>query len=168
VDPTFTVNKITDWKVGGYKEYVDEAKRQGYNCKAIVALAAEKKRESYRSVERRVKRMIAGRVKYYMKWVNRLSDCSSTSHSAYNYEFRNNLLYVVGRRVDVKRLGDYQITDNSIYLGVDSRFYSTGVYIGLAKNQESQTNKKWQFKHIRQNKKTYNTETNYEYLYLCK
>ena len=43
---TFTVNKITDWKVGGYKEYVDEAKRQGYNCKAIVALEAEKKRKA--------------------------------------------------------------------------------------------------------------------------
>jgi len=131
--------------------------------------ATEKKLKRARArIARRAQNRETGGIKYYMKWVNRLSDCSSTSRSAYNYEFKNNLLYVVGQRVDVERLGDYQITDNSIYLGVESRFYSTGVYIGLAKNQESQTNKKWQFKHIRQNKKTYNTETNYEYLYLCK
>lgn len=54
-----------------------------------------------------------------MKWVNRLSDFFNPS--AYNYEFKNNLLYFVGQRMDVKRKGDYYITDNTMYLDVENR-----------------------------------------------
>ena len=57
---TYTINKITEWKVGAYKKYVKEAKRRNISCgvksannkqvkadeKARLALAAEKKRKA--------------------------------------------------------------------------------------------------------------------------
>jgi hypothetical protein len=57
---TYTINKITEWKVGAYKKYVKEAKRRNISCgvksannkqvkadeKARLALKAEKKRKA--------------------------------------------------------------------------------------------------------------------------
>jgi len=57
---TYTINKITEWKVGAYKKYVKEAKRRNISCgvksannkqvkadeKARIALKAEEKRKA--------------------------------------------------------------------------------------------------------------------------